>query len=74
MIVVFPGSFVVEQKDVPNQYDWRGEEYLSDNGEGRDSDQRVAKGQVDQVLRKACHEFLEVFGIDEVIMGQPQWM
>ena len=69
MVLMFLGSFVDGQKDIPSQYEWRGEEYLSWNDEGGDFDQQVAKSQVDQVLRKAFHKFLEAFESDEVMVG-----
>ena len=74
MVMMFPGSFFDEQKDVPGRYEWRGEECLSENDEGGDSDQRVVKSQVDQFIREAFHEFLEAFEINEVLVGQPQWI
>ena len=71
---MFPGSFINEKKDALGQYEWRGEEYLSWSDEGVDSDQQVKKSQVDQVLHKAYHEFLEAFESDKVMVGQPKWL
>lgn len=71
---MFLGSFIDKQKDVPDQYQWRGEEYLSWSSEGVSSDQQMTKRQVDQVLRESYHDVLGAFLSDEVMVGQLQWI
>ena len=58
---MFSGSFIDGQKDIPDQYQWRGEEYLSLSIEGVNFDQHMTKSQVGQGLCEAYHGIFESF-------------
>ena len=58
---MFMGSFVDEQKGVPDQYQWRGEKYLSLSDEGVNSGQQMTKSKMGQVLHAADHDVFEAF-------------
>ena len=68
---MFLGSFINGQKEILDQYQWRGEEYLSLSIIGLNSDQQMTKRKVDQVLREVDHNIPEFFESDEVRVGQP---
>ena len=71
---MFLGSFVNGQKDVQDQYQWRGEEYLTLSVGEVKLDQSMTKSQVGQGYCEAYHDVFGVFWNDEVKVGQPQWI
>ena len=56
---MFPGLFVDGQKDVLDQYQWRGEEYISLSVREVKLDQSMTKSRTGQ---GQCEAYHDVFG------------
>ena len=58
---MFLGSFVDGQRDIPDQSECRGDEYLALRIVGVNSNQQMTKSPVGQGLHEAYHDVLEAF-------------